>query len=62
MNGNNFKNYAEERTVSHQRLGVYLNYCFGRREVQGKVMLLGEAETEELRGQRMGTSDPGGLG
>lgn len=37
---------------------MYVNYFFGCREVQGEVMLIGDAETEELRGQGTGPGDP----
>lgn len=34
-----------------------MNYFFGCREVQGEVMLIGDVETEELRGQGAGPGD-----
>ena len=37
---------------------MYVNYFFGRREAQGEVMLIGDAETEELSGQGTGPGEP----
>lgn len=37
---------------------MYVNYFFGCREVQGEVMLIGDADTEELRSQGTGPGEP----